>query len=93
MKPIRQLIVSLFLLSSTNSYSQVIKTDQSRFDASHVSMSIEKIMGKEALRVIKDTNMREADEPTFAKVKEIDFSNGTIEVLVLSRLLKNAPAK
>ena len=48
-------------------------------------------MGKDALRVIKDTTMKEADEPTFAKLKEIDFSNGTIEVTVLSKLLKSAP--
>ncbi|HMG89878.1 MAG TPA: hypothetical protein VK589_07455 [Chryseolinea sp.] len=91
MKTIQQIIASLFLLSTINVYSQVIKTEQRKFEASHVSLSIEKIMGKDALRVIKDTTMSEADEPTFAKVKEIDFSNGTIEVSVLSRLLKSAP--
>jgi hypothetical protein len=92
MNTAKQILANLLLLSSINLYSQVIKTDQSRFDASHVSLSVEKVMGKEALRVIKDSTMKEFDQPTFAKVKDIDFSNGTIEVSVLSRLLKNAPA-
>jgi hypothetical protein len=35
--------------------------------------------------------VQEADEPTFARIEGIPFQNGTIEVMVLSRLLKNAP--
>jgi hypothetical protein len=87
----QQITVILILLSSSNLYSQAIKTDRNSFVASYVSLSMEKVMGKDALRVIKDTTMKEADEPTFAKLKEIDFSNGTIEVMVLSKLLKSAP--
>jgi hypothetical protein len=87
----QQITVILILLSSSNLYSQAIKTDRNSFVASYVSLSTEKVMGKDALRVIKDTTMKEADEPTFAKLKEIDFSNGTIEVTVLSKLLKSAP--
>jgi hypothetical protein len=48
-------------------------------------------MGKKVIRVIKDSNMKEFDEPTFVRIKGIRFKNGTIEVKVLSRLLKNAP--
>jgi hypothetical protein len=54
-------------------------------------MSIEKFMGKDVVKVIKDPTVTESDEPTFAKLKGIDFKNGTIEVKVLSRLLPNAP--
>jgi hypothetical protein len=54
-------------------------------------MSIEKSMGKDVVKVIKDPNVTESDEPTFAKLKGIDLKNGTIEVKVLSRLLPNAP--
>jgi hypothetical protein len=57
-----------------------------------VYLSLQKMMGKEAVQVIKDSTVKEADEPTFARVNEIDFTNGTIEVSVLSRLLKNAAA-
>ena len=91
MKNTHLLVVSLWLVS-LNLYSQEVKLDRSRFQSSHVYLSIEKMMGKEALRVMKDSTVKEADEPTFALIKEIDFSNGTIEVSVLSRLLKNAPS-
>ena len=92
MKTTRQIILILLLLSSINLYSQTIKFDQGRFESNHVSVAIEKVMDKMALRVVKDSTVTEADEPTFARTKEIDFRNGTIEVSVLSRLLKNAPA-
>ena len=48
-------------------------------------------MGKEVVKVIKDSSVKVLDEPTFIKVNEIDFKNGTIEVKVMNRLLKNAP--
>ena len=48
-------------------------------------------MGKDVVKVIKDSNLVEVDEPTFSKLKSIEFKNGTIEVKVLSRLLPNAP--
>jgi len=54
-------------------------------------MSIEKLMGKDVVRAIKDSNLKESDEPTFIKIKGINFKNGEIKVMVLSRLLKNAP--
>jgi hypothetical protein len=54
-------------------------------------MSIEKFMGKDVVKVIKDPAVTESDEPTFAELKGIDFKNGTIEIKVLSRLLPNAP--
>lgn len=53
-------------------------------------MSIEKFMGKESIRVIKDSTVKDFDEPTYIKLKSIDFRNGTIEVKVVSRLLPNA---
>ncbi|WP_437191120.1 hypothetical protein [Planctomicrobium sp. SH527] len=56
-----------------------------------VSVGSETIMGKEAIRVTKDPAVKEFDEPTFAKLKGVGFQDGTIEVKVLSRLLKDAP--
>ena len=73
------------------SYSQAIRLDANRLEAVNVSMSIEKLMGKDVIKAIKDSTVKEADEPTFVRIKGIDFKNGTIEVKVLSRLLKNAP--
>src|SRR5689334_2268740 len=79
------------ILLSLNTYSQTIKLDTSRFEAVKVYMSIEKMMGTDAVKVIKDSTVKEFDEPTFVKIKGVNFKNGIIEVKVLSRLLKNAP--
>lgn len=91
MKSITLVILSCLLLGSTALYSQTVKLENTRLEPVQVSMSMEKVMGKEAVKVIKDSTVKEVDEPTFVKIKGIDFSNGTIEVKVLSRLLKNAP--
>jgi hypothetical protein len=79
------------LIDLISLHSQIVKLDKNKLEAVNVSMSIEKLMGKEVVKVIKDSAIKEFDEPTFAKIKGIDFKNGTIEVKVLSRLLPNAP--
>jgi hypothetical protein len=79
------------IILSINSYSQTIRLDTSNFEAVNVSMSIEKMMGSKVIKAIKDSGVKEFDEPTFVKTKGIDFKNGMIEVKVLSRLLKDAP--
>jgi len=84
------LFIAGFLLSIT-SYSQTIKLEPGRLEAVKVYMSIEKLMGSEAVRVVKDSTVTLNDEPTFVKIKGVDFRNGIIEVKVLRRLLKNAP--
>jgi hypothetical protein len=40
---------------------------------------------------VKDSAVKAFDEPTYIRLNNIDFKNGTIEVKVLSRLLPNAP--
>lgn len=47
--------------------------------------------GKQTIQVTKDPAITEVDEPTFARLVHSDFRNGSIEVLVLSKLLENAP--
>lgn len=71
--------------------AQLIKLDSNGVEAVQVTMSIEKMMGSSVVKAIKDSTVKEIDEPTFVKIKGVEFSNGIIEVKVLSRLLKNAP--
>lgn len=78
------------MLFVSNLNSQTIQPDTAKLEAVQVFMSVEKIMGIEIVKVIKDSTIKDVDEPTFVKIKGIDFSNGIIEVKVLSRLLKNA---
>ena len=90
----KRIIFTLFILvfgGSFNLSSQTFKFDKNNLESVNVSLSIEKYNGKEVVKVIKDSTVTEFDEPTFAKLKGIDFKNGTIEVKVLSRLLPNAP--
>ena len=72
-------------------YAQQLAIGSYQLEAVNVSASPERQLGKKAIKVIKSSTVTEVDEPTFARVKVIDFTNGTIEVKVLSRLLPNAP--
>lgn len=47
--------------------------------------------GVEVLQVVKDPRIEAFDEPTYARIPDIDFLDGIIEVKVLSRLLPDAP--
>ena len=87
----RDLLFAIFFACSFDLYSQTYKLDTTRLEAVNVNMSFEKLMNKRVVRVIKDSVVTGFDEPTFAKVKGINFSNGIIEATVLSRLLPTAP--
>lgn len=86
-----EFITASILLCGINSYSQQIRLQKENLEAVNVFMSIEKLMGQDAVKVIKDSSVKESDEPTFVKIKGVNFKNGVIEVKVLSRLVKNAP--
>ena len=57
----------------------------------NVSMSVETLGNKSVVRVTKDSAVKEVDEPTFVKLKGVEFKDGTIEVRVLSKLQPTAP--
>jgi len=80
------------IVLSMNSYSQTIAFDKSNLEANLVYMSIEKMNGKQVVKIIKDSTQNGADLPTFVKIKGNEFKEGTIEIKVLSQLLKTAPA-
>lgn len=82
------LLISHFVAESL--YGQKIKLEANNLVANKVHMSVEKFQGKEVVKVIKDSTVKEVDEPTFVRIKNFDFKDGVIEVNVLSRLLPNA---
>jgi hypothetical protein len=85
-------IISLVLLSSyLDLKAQTLRFQNFEVTPVSVYSSKVKLMGKESLKVVKDSSVKEFDEPTFIRINDIDFRNGIIEVKVLSRLLKNAP--
>lgn len=72
-------------------YGQVPRIKEADLRAVRVSVAHARVAEREAIRVIKDPAVKDFNEPTFAKLKGVSFKNGTIEVKVLSRLLKDAP--
>lgn len=83
-------VILLTLLITNSAYAQKVKLADSNLVANKVYMTIEKFQGKAVVKVIKDSTLKEVDEPTFVRVKNIDFKDGIIEVNVLSRLLPTA---
>ena len=80
------------LLVSTNSSGQPIKFENYSLTSNLTYVSIENMKNDKVVRVTKDSTLEAVDEPTFARIDDIDFRNGTIEIKVLARLLKTAPA-
>lgn len=91
MNKIGIIVTSLLMLGASNLYSQNISLHKDNIEAVNVFMSSERLDGEHAIRVVKDSVITEFDEPTFVRIKDTNFSNGTIEVKVLSHLLPDAP--
>ncbi len=91
---LRGTIFGLLLLSSPGAlFAQNTHFENYDLEPVLVNMSITNIDGKKAVRVSRDTATQGADMPTFVRLKNTDnFSNGTIEVTLLSRLLPTADA-
>ncbi len=83
-------IFLIILFVTKGLYGQNVGLEANNLVANKVYMSLEMFQGKEVVKVIKDSAVKEADEPTFGRIKNIDFKDGIIEVNVLSRLLPNA---
>jgi hypothetical protein len=91
MQKINSLLFTLVLVS-TVAFSQAIKFDKNNLEPNQVTMTLEKLDGKDVVKVVKDPTVATADAPTFVKIKGVEFKDGTIEVSVLSKLLPNAPS-
>lgn len=90
-RSIHPVLTILFLASSLlPAMGQEVDLAQSKLEAVNVNQSIEKLDKKVVVKVTKDPAVKEVDEPTFVKLKGVDFKDGTIEVKVLSRLLPDA---
>lgn len=61
------------------------------YQAVNTFISNDTLDGVEELRVVKDPKVEAVDEATYARLIGSDFTNGVIEVSVLSNLLHDAP--
>lgn len=69
----------------------MINLNKENFKTVHVAIENVKLDGEKVLRVVKAEKIMEFDENTYAKLNDVNFHNGTIEVKMLSRLLPDAP--
>jgi hypothetical protein len=83
------LLLLLFLTSNLS--AQKIKLEENNFTAVQTSVYIEKIDGKKVVKVIKSKSVVKDDEATYARINDLKFKDGVIEVEGLSRLLPDAP--
>ena len=99
MKRIHQIFLLLNLCAFAACKQKVTLQDQS-FEPVNVTASVVKLDGEEVMKVERDLKALPFDinhlgatvnGPLYAKVKNSDFENGTIEVKVLSRIQKNTP--
>lgn len=90
MKCSRLAMIALGLVS-LSIRAQPVKLEASRLEAKDVLQSFGNVAGREAVKVVKSPAVTKFDEPTFSRIKGLEFTNGTIEVKVLSRLLPGAP--
>jgi len=85
------MVAILLLCSSHTLLAQATRFENYSLEPVQVNMSVTNIDGKKVVRVSRDTATKGADIPTFVRLSNTgDFSNGTIEVMLLSRLLPTA---
>ncbi len=72
-------------------FMQKINMNVSNFIPNKVMIKNGEMNHQEVLNVLKNQEIIEVDEPTYAIVKDFEFENGIIEMKVYSQLLADAP--
>jgi len=88
---IRLLAAIIICLLPLTVFAAPVKLEASRLEPIDVLQSFETVAGVEVVKIVKSAAVKGFDEPTFSRIPSEEFSNGTIEVKVLSRLLHDAP--
>ncbi len=86
----RTYLFFFFIFCITIGNAQTVLLNKENLIANKVEILFTSIKNNTAVRVTKDTTIKGVDEATFAKLNNVVFENGIIEVKVLSRLLKTA---
>jgi len=91
----------LFLnLCTLATFGQKLTFQKQEFELKNVTASVTKLNGEEVLKIERDLKAlpfdvknleATVDEPTYAKLINLDFENGTIEVKMLSQIQSPSP--
>ena len=96
------LLYFLINLCTLCAFGQEIVFQKQKFDAKNVTASVVSLNGEDVIKVERDlktlpfdVNKLEAtvDEPTYVKLKGVDFENGVIEVKMLAQIQNPSPFK
>ena len=89
-----------FLLLCVVSYGQKLTLGKQTFELKNVTGSIISFQGQKMLKIERDLNAlafdvnrleSTVDEPTYAKLTDLEFENGTIEVKMYSQIQNPSP--
>ncbi|XWW48580.1 hypothetical protein JYG30_24945 (plasmid) [Fibrella sp. USSR17] len=93
-------LLYIFCLGTLAACTQETSLKDQSFEFVNVTGSVVRLDGEEVLKVERDLDALPFDEkrlgatvngPLYARLKDSEFENGTIEVKVLSRIQKNTP--
>ena len=83
-------------------FGQELVFQKQKFEVKNVIASVTKLNGEEVIRVERDLNAlpfdvnrleATVDEPTYVKLKDLDFEDGVFEVKMLSQIQNPSPFK
>jgi len=89
-----------FLLLCVTSYGQKLTLGKQTFELKNVTGSVISFQGQKVLKIERDLNAlafdvnkleSTVDEPTYAKLTDLEFENGTIEVKMYSQIQNPSP--
>jgi hypothetical protein len=92
--------ILLWALCSLSGFSQKLTLKNQTFELKNVTGSIVDFQGKKVLKIERDLKAipfdvknlgSTVDEPTYAKLTDLDFENGTIEVKMYSQIQEPSP--
>jgi hypothetical protein len=93
-------IIFLLTICVLSTYGQKLKMKDQEFELKNVSGSVTELNGEKVLKIERDLKQLPfnaknlgptVDEPTYAKLTNLDFENGIIEVKMLSRIQDPSP--
>lgn len=92
MKFLKFVLLSSVVIDINTACTQNTLPVASNLEPYQTYLSFEKLGNKKVIKIIKDSTVQKPNEPTFVKIRNTRFKNGTIEVKVLSRLIQNGSA-
>lgn len=96
----KKILFLSLLLASSSTFAQQLQLGKQAFELKNVMGSVVDFQGKKALKIERDLKAlpfdlknlgSTVDEPTYAKLTDVDFDNGTIEVKMYSDIQNPSP--